>query len=427
MKKGFIRGVVTCDPSWRGLAFTIHIPSLSYNDSVVMDLSLLLTNKKTLLQPMTYIPLVVQAIDTLIRKRPAIRLCDKLVIETQFKDNMKNLSTVIVSVIQTRLPYIKVEKLSALKCKRTHGVSYGKGNQDNKKNMLTYVTENKDKLIAGDTVKDHNTADSIIILNTWVTLKNRHFYKTPEEYALTMEEIHYDVPFDLKKAFYVCPNCEAPEGKVFLCKNPPKEGKRDYRGYFIVSCKLGCGPGGVCFLSKKIPPMNVVLGDDYKGKWKPISQEDRIKLNREREAKGLPTINTVSSKSDQGYQGGATYPGAYNTIPVQPLSDGHISGNPLEGIVESLEKKQSDLAQTVSQMKLDLQNTLEKFLEAVGTSKSEMRKEITRTGTVIVEEEDEEKVTGNKRKRQVPAKAPPAKKKLKSFKADDLEDGPEIN
>lgn len=426
MKKGFIRGVVTCDPSWKGLAFTIHIPSLKYNDSVVMDLSVLLENKKTLLQPIVYIPLVVTAIKELIKKRPCIRLCDKLIIESQFKENMKTLSTVIASVIQTRLPHIKLEKLSALKCKRTYGVKYGEGHADNKKNMYNYVTGNKDKLIAGDTVKDHNTADSIIILNTWLTLKNRHFYKTPEEYALDMTEVHYDLPFELKDAWFFCPSCKLPEGKLYICKNPPKtEGGRDMRGNFLISCRRDECPN-MAFLGKKLPTIvNNQIGNTYIGTWTRISAADRFKWYQDQKLP-LPGAKTTASSLISGAQ----YPGTYNTIPVEPLGSS-TDNNPIKDMVEALEQKQDALATKVLQIQQDTQSTLEKLLMAIGiTGKDPLKpapphKEITRTGTVIVEEEEEEpKTTGKKRKSQAPVKSINKKKK---FNVDELEDGPEIN
>lgn len=360
MKKGFIRGVLTCDPSWRGLAFTIHIPSLKYNESLVMDVSVLLDNKKTLTQPLVYTGLIVTAIGVMIKRYPMVRLCDKLIIESQFQENMKSLSTVIVSVLLTRLPYLKVEKLSALKCKRTYGVVYGKG-ENNKKNMLEYVTRNKDTLIAGDTVKDHNTADSIILLNTWLSLKRRHLYLSIEEYATCMDstEQFFDVPFELKNTWWECPICKYHTGRMYLCKNPPKDPTRpDMRGMFFMSCRNEKCKAGPSYMGRKPPPIiKDSIGNVQVGIWK----------------------RSDGSKKPEEYQS-AMVEGCYNTVPVTVLGKREmnedefaspepkrmaVAGNFLEGIVTALQGKQEALEEKIHEMQSKTDETLNKLLLAI--------------------------------------------------------------
>lgn len=359
MKQGFIRGVLTCDPSWRGLAFTIHVPSLKYNDSVVMDMSILLDNKKTLTQPLIYTPLVVTCINLLIQRRPFVSLCDKFIIESQFQENMKALSTVIVSVLLTKLPHMKVEKLSALKCKRLHSVRYGQG-ENNKKNMLEYVKNNKDKLIAGDTVKDHNTADSIILLNTWLSLKRRNLYHSFEEYAELMDsEQYFDVPFELKNIWWTCPICRYDSARMYICKNPPKDpNRKDMRGNFFMSCRWTCCNAGPSYLGKKLPTIiNDAVGNSTVGVWKRSNGSNK------------PPVDPTES---------AQVEGSYNTVPVTPLGkrprEDEEEQNPrkkravdniLSGLVEALDNKQSALEAKVMEMQEDTQKTLSKLLEAI--------------------------------------------------------------
>lgn len=358
MKKGFIRGILTCDPSWRGLAFTIHLPSLNYNDSSVMDMSILLKNKKTLTQPSVYIPLVVTVIDLFLERRPAVYLCDKLIIETQFMENMKTLSTVITSVLLTRLPHMKTEKLSALTCKRQHSVSYGNGHEDNKKKMLQYVTENKDKLIAGDTVKDHNTADSIILLNTWLNLKTRHLYKQPEEYAADMsEEQYFDVPFEFKNARWICSACEQPNAKMWLCKNAPKDPSK--LGQFFMSCSTPTCKA-CAFLGKKPPDV----------------------VNGRFGSRTSPTGLWIKASSAVHQE--AQVPGCFNTVPVEPLTGSKRKTSsssqeeevpskkqktedfdPIRNLVHALEGKQNELQEKVLEIQSKTDETLSKILLAM--------------------------------------------------------------
>jgi len=351
MKKGFLRGVITCDPSWRGLAFTIHVPSMNYNVSEVMDLAVLVKNKKNLTQPLVYIPLVVFAIQTLIERRPLIQLCDKLIIESQFTESMKGLSNVIVSVISSLLVGIKTEKLSALTCKRQHGVSYGESHYKNKTNMLNYVTENKSKLIAGDTVKDHNTADSIIILNTWLNLKKRHFYTNIKEYAMRYRKpIPREVPFLEKNIRWECPACKYHSGKIWMVKKEPEDGKKDNRGAFFISCSYKpCRASTFWPKEYGLPEMEgEFIGSVDSGRWK---RSDGSKLPPEEPKEK------------------AQVPGSYDTVPVEPLGDRRddpeAPPNALKDIVDALGAKQEQLQQTIFNMQKNTDDTLQKLFLAI--------------------------------------------------------------
>lgn len=368
MKKGYIRGVLTCDPSWRGLAFTIHVPTLNYNESVVMDLGVLLDNKKTLTQPFVYIPLVVIAVNRLIKTRPAVRLCDKFIIESQFQENMKMLSTVIVTVILSRLKHLSVERLSSLTCKRKYSVPYGDGHYSNKKNMFEYVQENKDKLIAGDTLKDHNTADSIIILNTWLSLKQRHLYKTLEEFATGMDDsdqIHYDVPFDLG-GWFTCPRCEYDTGKMYLVKNPPKDPERykDMRGWFFMSCKNEDCRAGPSYLSKKLPVLVQVgsakqVGNAVAGIWKKATTGNRPPPKEKAVADGC--FNTVPVTRLAGVKRQEREDDPINVHDAKKKTE----SNPLASLVEALEAKQNALERSIADMGKKSDETMNKLLMAI--------------------------------------------------------------
>lgn len=299
MKRGYIRGVLTCDPSWTGLAFTIHVPSLQYNSSVVMDLTTIHEKKQSITNPLTYIPLVVRAISILYKKRPYIRFCDKLIIESQFTESMKQLNYVIITSVLSKSPYMTVEYLSALTCKRKNNVSYGEGWYQNKKNALEYVTANKDKLIAGDTVLDHNTADSILILNTWLNLKKRHLYTNREDYLFDMAtEQHFEVPFELKHTKWECPICKYHTGKMYLCKKLSEKSTQDRRGHFFIRCTAfeddkarKCG--ALTWLGKSLPVISKTgtIGNTTIGIWTKGNGSNMPP--REEQAQGYDCINTI--------------------------------------------------------------------------------------------------------------------------------------
>lgn len=273
MKRGQIKGLLSCDPSWRGLAFTIYIPFNNYQKSYLFDLKDF-TKCKDVQRPKTYTPLIVGIVDRLLDDDPMVRLVDRVIIENQFSDNMKKLMYIITACLLSKLPGSKIEYLSALTCKRKNGVPYNQNHYNNKKAMVEFVRKNSETLIAGSTLIDHNTADSIILLNTWLSLKPRRLCLKLSDFAHIMSNvIHTEVPFALRQKQFICPRCEQPRGKLCVVKNPPKDPtKKDNRGNFFLTCDAdidGVECKGFLMLSKRIPVIvDNKLGDIYKGEWR---------------------------------------------------------------------------------------------------------------------------------------------------------------
>lgn len=212
-----LTGILACDPGWRGLAFTLYIPSLQYTSTSLFRLNY--TNNKAYKSPVHTIPLLVEQIkNRLWLEEPRLQFVDKIIIESQHRVNMQQLSWLIHGVLLTLLPWAKVEYISPLKCKRLFGVELGASHQQNKDRMLKYVTDHKDELIGGDTVTTHDTADSIILLNTFLKEKKRRVC------------YHWDDAFiEMVGEKYICKKCGQDTGRVNQVK---KEGPNNGR-YFI--------------------------------------------------------------------------------------------------------------------------------------------------------------------------------------------------
>lgn len=206
-----LTGILACDPGWRGLAFTLYVPSLEYTSTTLFKLNY--TNNKAYKRPVHTIPLLVDQIKKdYWKSEPRLRFVDKIIIESQHKVNMQQLSWLIHSVLLTLMPWAKVEYISPLKCKRLFGVELGENWKQNKDRMLEFVINNKDKLIAGNTVTTHDSADSIILLNTFLKEKKRR----------VCTEVFHSVMSNVK---LVCPKCGENTGSIKECRKAPNEGK----------------------------------------------------------------------------------------------------------------------------------------------------------------------------------------------------------
>jgi hypothetical protein len=210
-------GYLSCDPGWRGLSLTLYIPSLKYTNTIVFKLNY--TNNKAYKQPKNTIPLLIEQLkNNYLALEPRLAFVDKIILENQHRLNMQQLSWLIQAVLQSILPSkTKVIYISPLKCKRMFKIPLGANHTENKSRMLQYVINNKDDLIGGNTVTTHDSADSIILLNTYLKEKNRRVCK----------EVFCEVMSNLK---LICYECNKATGKVNQCK------KGDNSGRFFAAC-----------------------------------------------------------------------------------------------------------------------------------------------------------------------------------------------
>ena len=249
--------LLACDPGWRGLAFTLYIPSLNYVSTRLFHLNI--DAKKGYKKPMNTIPILVDTIrEQYMREEPALCLVDKIIIESQFRSNMQVLSYLIVSVLRSLLSSVKVETISALKCKRMFNVELGGSHHENKKRMLEFVTNHKDELIGGDTATNHDTADSVILLNTYLKEKKRRLEHNIDNFTMAGTAV-------------VCPNTGMKGYLRIVNKEGPNHGK-----YFLTcDTKDPDNKGGFKWLGKTEPEiLEDEDGDLCIGGWKLWKDED---------------------------------------------------------------------------------------------------------------------------------------------------------
>ena len=272
-------GLLAIDPGWRGLAMTLYIPALNHTTTRLFHLNI--DAKKGYKRPANTIPLLVDAIKTqFLQEDHSLLFVDKIIMESQFKQNMQVLSYLILCVLMTLLPDVKIEMISALKCKRMFGIPLGSSHYENKQRMLRYVLDHKHELIGGDTVTNHDTADSVILLNTYLKEKTRRLEINIENILAMVEGTEVE-----------CPKCGS-KGHVRVVKRPGKN-----CGKYFLTCSQYKDDNkcGFKFLGYDEPEEIDINGVKYIDDWKLWGQEEPA-VGTKRKAPPAKTTKAPPSK-----------------------------------------------------------------------------------------------------------------------------------
>lgn len=251
-------GLLSIDPGWRGLAMTLYVPSLNKITTRLFQLNI--DAKVGYKRPTNTIPLLIDAIKTqFLKEDHSLLLVDKIIIESQFRQNMQVLSYLILCVLMTLLPDVKIIMISALKCKRMFGIPLGSSHYENKQRMLRYVLDHKHELIGGDTVTNHDTADSVILLNTYLKEKTRRLENNIENILPMVDGMEVK-----------CPKCGS-KGHLRQAKKPGKN-----CGKYFLSCS-NSKDGNFCgfkFIGYDEPEEQEINGIRYIDDWEVWGQEE---------------------------------------------------------------------------------------------------------------------------------------------------------
>ena len=166
-------GICAIDPSWLGFAITVYIPSLKYQLSKCYNIK---GTKKNFKNYLNTIDTVYDLFNIDIKRDfELINYCDLFIIESQFKEQMKNLQYITTTYIK-QLYNKKIDIISALKAKRISGIELKSNHYQNKLEAVNYVITNQNNLICGNLHdKNDNICDTIILLNSYIKHKNIEF------------------------------------------------------------------------------------------------------------------------------------------------------------------------------------------------------------------------------------------------------------
>ena len=210
-----VTAVLSCDPSWRGLAFILFVPSLSYKRSFLYDLRDYDQSKKYK-HPVRTTQILQTVFDDMFQKEETLFLVDKVIVESQHKTNMQVLSWLISSNLMARLGKASFEYISPLRWKSHFGIELTGSHSGNKAAAVEFVESSKNRLTASETVTDHNTADACLLLNTYLETTKNIIYKNLDDWS-SMTEVEVGV------TKLICPKCKNSSGVVRKCEDPQKK------------------------------------------------------------------------------------------------------------------------------------------------------------------------------------------------------------
>lgn len=170
----FYDGIIAIDPSWNGFALAAFIPELGLE---VTELYTLNDGTKNYTKPKKTIDSLFLVLADLVWRMPWLKLCDKIVVEGQFKSNMKTLQWITIAMLRVFWPDAKIDTLSALRAKRILGIELKESHWSNKKEAVKFVESNQNILCAKLHDLNDNKADAIILLNAY--LEDKPMSKRP--------------------------------------------------------------------------------------------------------------------------------------------------------------------------------------------------------------------------------------------------------
>lgn len=216
-----IIAVLSCDPSWRGLAFILHIPSLGYNRSFLYDLKEY-DKSKQFKHPKRTIVSIQRIFDEMFEKEERMNLIDKIIMESQHKTNMQILSWLLISNLLPRLGNASVEYISPLTCKGNFDIALTGTHHGNKVAAVNFVEKSKNGLVASETVTENNTADACLLLNTYIQTTKNHLINNIDEWSSmsNLVKVSYSGEPGTK---LVCPKCKNNTGVIRKCTDPEKK------------------------------------------------------------------------------------------------------------------------------------------------------------------------------------------------------------
>lgn len=173
---------MTIDPSWNGFALAVFIPVLELEKTKLYSLN---DGSKGYMKPKKTIDTLHLLFCHMIYKNPEFKLCDHVIIEGQFKTNMKNLQWITMTFVRSFFPEARIECMSALKAKRIMGIELQESHWLNKKEAVNFIVTNQNLICAKHHYLNDNRADAIILLNAY--LKNTKMSKRPWEKSQTSD------------------------------------------------------------------------------------------------------------------------------------------------------------------------------------------------------------------------------------------------
>jgi hypothetical protein len=316
-----VTAVLSCDPSWRGLAFILHVPSMDYNRSFLYDLKEY-DKSKQYKNPTRTTKIIQQVLDDLFEKEPRMMLVDKIVMESQHKINMQVLSWLLVANILPRVGQASVEYVSPLAWKANFGIALTGTHKGNKAAAEKFVEDSKNRLVASETVTENNTADACLVLNSYLETTKNTIKKNIDDWS-SMANLVTVSSAGNPGTKLICPKCKQKTGVVRLCTD---ETKKNYNKHFLTcwwTHNKGSEGEKKCGNFKALYSNVPKIVDGYVDKtWRVVTgdeDDDVVEV-----VKQVGTKRPLPPKSEPAPAAKRTMPAA---PPPRPVSDGLTTSN----------------------------------------------------------------------------------------------------
>lgn len=199
-------GILSCDPSFKGMAFSMYLPGLSYQDARCYDIR---EDRKIYdTQEMTR-ELVYKNLCQLRKDMPLSVYCSIFVIEGQFKKKMIRLQEAVCNQVRVMFPEIKIITIPAYSTRKFFGTNTESYYQ-NKKESINFLKRNPQLLVAELWSNNDNICEAIILLNHLVQKQALELHEAMS-YSYSQQPNRPD-----------CPTCKQPAGSAMSTseKNP---------------------------------------------------------------------------------------------------------------------------------------------------------------------------------------------------------------
>ena len=228
-------GILACDPSFKGMAWTFYSPMTGFKFTRVYDIR---DNKKGYTKKLMMVRLVREHMDQLWEDLGHwTEDITAFIIESQWTSKLMKLELIVDTIIEDRLAGSLKKKV----CVPAYSWRdlYGLGDPDyktRKQISVDFLAKSPKFLAWVEGIKDDNAAESIILLNYLV-----------DKYNLRLED---SKPKETMETPKTCPDCQA-----FCILRISQSEKNPNRQYWICPNKAECGKGFVCWIGEENKPM----------------------------------------------------------------------------------------------------------------------------------------------------------------------------
>lgn len=167
-------GIISCDPSFKGMAWAMYLPALATQEAKCYDIR---EERKIYDTAEMIRDLVYRHLIKMIEDFKLVHECSMFVIEGQFKRKMIRLQETVCSQMRVLFPDMKILVIPAYSTRKFFGTNTSSYYQ-NKKESINFLKANPQLLVGELWSNNDNICEAIILLNHLAQKKSLEFDKS---------------------------------------------------------------------------------------------------------------------------------------------------------------------------------------------------------------------------------------------------------